>query len=306
MYNASRFVGETLASVLAQTLSDIEVLVVDDGSTDDSVAVVQRLADTVNSPIRLLRQANGGPSRARNAALAVAQGEFVALLDADDLWMPTYLERTVSFLDSHAGLSLVFTDSILFGEGERVGKRWIALHPSKRPFTTDRIIGRSCNVPSNNVFRRSIIASSGVFDETLRAAEDWDLWIRMSLAGAKIDYLAEPLHRYRQHASSISASDERLGHGILAVCEKLAADKRVGPAARASLQAQQRLAREIIARSVARHCFRARDYRGSRRALAEAQAHKPNVPRAISLLGLWLAPGLMRSAARWGHFDPVR
>ena len=127
LYNKAPYVRRALDSIAAQTLSDFEVIVVDDGSTDDGASIVANYGD---SRVRLVRQPNVGPGAARNAGLAQAQGEFIAFLDADDQWLPTYLEESVRQLEeSGQDVAAVSSGYIEYPSGLSKEKMW-----RKRPW----------------------------------------------------------------------------------------------------------------------------------------------------------------------------
>jgi glycosyltransferase involved in cell wall biosynthesis len=196
-YNYARFVGRAIDSVFAQTYENIECIVVDDGSTDDTPAVLAAYGDR----IRMLRQQNRGLSAARNAGITMARGECVALLDADDEWLPEKLAKQVALLQARpevavvgCGWNAVDSDGkFLFkvqlpapGPGEdavrgiALRKRWV------------------CGSASAAVIRRHVLDEVGLFDETLTAAEDWDMWLRIG-AEHKIANVPEVLLRIFHH-----------------------------------------------------------------------------------------------------------
>jgi glycosyltransferase involved in cell wall biosynthesis len=185
-YNRSQFVVEAVESVLSQTYPDFEVIVVDDGSTDDTVAVLRRF----EGRIRLVRQENRGPAAARNRGLSEASGEFIAFLDSDDLWDKRKLERQVSFLEDHPSELICYTDEIWIRRGVRV-------NPRKRHAKWDGWIFEKCLPlciisPSSVMMRRPFFELVGTFDEDFPVCEDYELWLRAS-ARLPIRYLPEKL-----------------------------------------------------------------------------------------------------------------
>ncbi|MCL4182498.1 MAG: glycosyltransferase [Burkholderiaceae bacterium] len=206
-YNCGRFLDAAIRSVRAQSYRDVEIIVVDDGSTDDTRQVLERWANTIVT----IRQENRGLPAARNTAIAVATGEFCAYLDADDLWLPHRLERGVAFLDAHPECGLVHGDfhvidesgAQLFEEFNRREQRRImrgrCLHELLR-FST------IC-VPTV-LERRACVVEAGGFDERLRYAEDYQHWIRVALNGHAFGYLEEPLALYRWRDESLSRSGD--------------------------------------------------------------------------------------------------
>ena len=126
-YNASKYIAETLETALNQRFRSFEIIVVDDGSTDDTHAIVEKYHDR---GVVLLRQSNSGIGAARNRALPVARGEFVALLDSDDLWEPDYLHTIIGFLDLNPEVSIAFPDTLFFGESKFVVSRSVSAMPA--------------------------------------------------------------------------------------------------------------------------------------------------------------------------------
>ncbi len=174
-YNRAALVQEAVASVLAQTWREFELIVVDDGSTDDTPEALAPYA----SRIRLLRrESRGGVSAARNAGMAAARGEWLAFLDSDDLWLPEKLARQMAYLAAHPEQLWCQTEETWVRRGVRL----------KQPPTHRKIGGRiffqsleRCMVsPSAVILHRRLLEEHGGFDENLPAAEDYDLWLRLS------------------------------------------------------------------------------------------------------------------------------
>lgn len=173
-YNRGWILKEAINSVLAQDFTDFELIVVNDGSTDKT----QDILNTYNEDIRALRQNNQGVSAARNAGIASALGRFIAFLDSDDLWLPKKLSTQIDFFKSNRDALICQTDEIWIRNGVRV-------NPKKRhkKFSGD-LFKRSLSLclisPSAVMIKRSLFEEVGVFDETLPACEDYDLWLRIS------------------------------------------------------------------------------------------------------------------------------
>jgi len=173
-YNRAGQVAEAVASVAAQTFRDFEILVVDDGSTDDTFEVLAAL-----ECVRVLRHLRRrGVAAARNLGAAEARGEWLAFLDSDDLWLPEKLARQMAYLEARPGLLWCQTDETWVRKGVRVNK------PASHRKVGGRIFLRSlerCLVsPSAVVLHRQLLADHGGFDADLPAAEDYDLWLRLS------------------------------------------------------------------------------------------------------------------------------
>jgi glycosyltransferase involved in cell wall biosynthesis len=222
-FNCARFLGRAIDSALAQTYADYEIVVVDDGSTDDTREVLARFGDK----IRYVYQANGGLSSARNLALSHAAGEFVAYLDADDLWYPHRLETQVAFLDAHEECGFVHSDVTIIDEADRViHQRFNAENGREVPqgYCTLNLL-RRCHVQIPTVLeRRACIERVGNFDGRLKTAQDYLHWIRIAMDGMAVGYIAEPLAMYRRTTSGLSSSPRRVLDDYVIIFEELLAD----------------------------------------------------------------------------------
>ncbi|HEY2093239.1 MAG TPA: glycosyltransferase family A protein [Thermoanaerobaculia bacterium] len=208
VYNGRRFLRSAVQSVLDQTLPPVELIVVDDGSTDGSLEELETLTDTP-FPIRILRQANKGQSAARNLAAKQAEGEYLALLDQDDAWVPRHLELLVEPLleNPAAGWSHSDFDEIDF-DGHIVTRSFLRVSGVHHPKHTilECISGDLMVPPSASVLRRSAFEQSGGFDETLSGYEDDDLFVRFFRLGWENAFIDTSLVRFRVHTKGSSAS----------------------------------------------------------------------------------------------------
>lgn len=160
------YLPQALDSVLGQTFGDWEIVIVDDGSTDDSAAVAQDYIDRhPGQRIRLLRQANAGVSAARNAGIATAMGRYILPLDADDALAPAMLEKTAAALDSEPGITIVSTDLFVFTDAEDLPPQVLALPPYDKELLLQRLIMFYCSL-----YRREAWEVVGGYDEGMRAA----------------------------------------------------------------------------------------------------------------------------------------
>jgi glycosyltransferase involved in cell wall biosynthesis len=174
-YNRSWCLSEAIDSVLSQTFRDMELIVVDDGSTDETPALLSRYGDR----LRCLRQANQGVSAARNNGFQAADGALIAFLDSDDLWQPDKLTRQVAFFDRQPEAQICQTEETWIRRGVRVNPRHRHRKPSGWIFEPSLAL---CLVsPSAVMMRRELLEEMGGFDESLPACEDYDLWLRVSL-----------------------------------------------------------------------------------------------------------------------------
>ncbi|GHC06498.1 glycosyltransferase family 2 protein [Thermomonas carbonis] len=256
-FNAERFIEETCRSALAQTYPALEVIVVDDGSIDGTAAVVAALARS-DKRLRLIRQANLGVAAARNKAIAAANGEFLAPLDADDLWDPTKISRQVSrMLEAGEDTGLVYcwwawidTDNVILDRSPR----WRIEGRILQRLVEINVTG-SASVP---LFRRSTVERLGAYRSELRASgcqgcEDWDLVLRVA-EHCHVAVVPEVLVGYRRSAESMSSDYRAMWRSRHEVMSALAAR-------------QASISREILRRSrgqfalhIAGMSFWSRDY----------------------------------------------
>ena len=209
LYNGSRFIARALDSILRQSLQPDDIIVVDDGSTDDGPRVVQRY--TEDSPIRLLRRPNGGQSAARNFGVANTNARHIAFLDQDDVWYPNHLEELIRPFEERRlrEIGWVYSDlDEIDSDGNMVVRSLLRMMPSAHPkrdvftcLTSDMFV-----LPSASLILRTAFEAVGGFDENLQGYEDDDLFLRLFRAGYDNVYLDHPLTQWRIHTNSSSYS----------------------------------------------------------------------------------------------------
>jgi glycosyltransferase involved in cell wall biosynthesis len=215
-YNAAWCVRKAIDSVLAQDYHDRELIVVNDGSTDDTVSVLA----SYGSAIRVIHQPNGGMSNARNAGIRAARGEFLAFLDSDDWWLPQKLGRQVGLLRAQPDLGFCSCAARVENPEGRLLNLWGC--PAWKGSFVAHLFGSSADVPgscSAVLARRALVLQVGAFDETLRGAEDPDLWIRLA---AVSDYscLPEPMVVILRRPGSVSRNLEAMRESTLRMMKK--------------------------------------------------------------------------------------
>jgi len=210
VYNGEKFVAEAIASVLAQTAPPVELIVVDDESTDASIEVVNSISG--DFPIRLLKQKNQRQSAARNLAASQAVGDYLAFLDHDDVWYPEYLSTQISLLESDPRLGWSYCNiDEMNSDGQLVGRNVIPSlntaveHPKTNIF--NMLAADMFIFPSAAVVRREAFVESGGFDIRLSGYEDDDLFLRLFRAGWLNSYHPEALIKYRRHTESSVFTD---------------------------------------------------------------------------------------------------
>ena len=217
-YNSARYITQALDSVKAQTFSDYEVIVVNDGSDDGDELEAQLASHSLR--IIYISQNNRGVSAARNAAINVARGEFYAQLDADDQWLPDYLQFQLGFLTDNPEVTLVYPNATIIGDVAGVELEFMKISPSEGEVTFESLIREKCLVMTSVTARVSAVREAGLFDENLRSCEDFDLWLRMVKNGARLAYHRRRLVLYRRHEGSLSSDRVWMTRHLLAVFEK--------------------------------------------------------------------------------------
>ena len=202
-YNATRFVGETLKSVLGQTLPPNEVLVVDDGSTDNTANV----AESFGPPIRVFRRTNQLQAASRNFAATQTQCEWLAFVDSDDLWEPNKLQLQIDELTRNPTADLCYSARVNFLEESgtfRLGE-FVAVPPASK--IRQALFVNTVFMPGSVLIRRTTYLAFGGFSPSMKLIEDWDLWLRLLHAGVQFAACQEPLLRMRLHTGSRSANN---------------------------------------------------------------------------------------------------
>jgi len=199
-YNSAAYLADAIDSALNQTLAPLEVIVVNDGSTDETAQLLERYRGRINP----ISQENRGLSAARNRGIAAAQGDLIAFLDADDIWLPEKMEKQLGCLEEHPQAALVHSQ--LYYWDTQTGERTIQRHRGRHEYTGrcyHRLFFQNGVIPSTMIVRRECLAKVGGFDEEIRrpTCQDYDLCLRIA-RHYEFGFVDEPLILYRQHASS--------------------------------------------------------------------------------------------------------
>ena len=277
-YNAELWVAETLDSVLAQTFSNIEIIVVDGGSTDRTVEIVSRYG----SPVRLIAEGRCTKSVGKNTGIRASQGNCVAFVDADDLWLPQKIELQLQLLRERPDLGWVYTDGYLFEDN--TPNNLTTFGKLARLYAGDILPRLLLNdfIPSPTpLIRRQVLDRVGYFDETLlrHQPEDWDLWLRLA-AFSPVGLVNQPLVRYRMHSESLMARED----------PQLALDGKISIIERAVARDPSRLA-SLRARAMG-HCYR-------QAAGTYAKKERWTEARQMYVRAIKFSPGLASAYAGW-------
>jgi glycosyltransferase involved in cell wall biosynthesis len=215
-FNYARYLPSAIKSVLSQSYSDLELIITDDCSTDESREVVEQWRKLDDRVVPVLHDVNHGLARARNSGLAVSSGEFVALCDADDVWLPNKLQIQMGCFRTNPELGLVHSDSsIIDGDGALTGHKFSSLLHRKGQPKSGNLFEVLCErnflcVPTV-ILRREAIEYAGGFEESLRSLEDWVCWTKVSRK-FPFEYVEEPLVHYRIHGAGLSSNPKGMAY----------------------------------------------------------------------------------------------
>ena len=227
-YNHCDYVLQTLESVFAQSFSDYEVIVVNDGSPDNTSHVLAPLVQ--QGRIRYIEQTNAGQAAARNKGLAQATGEFIAFLDDDDLWPPDKLQWQVQALQNNP--DLVFVSGIVQYINEK-GEFEYKQKPPTKPVTFETLFkGNPFVSPGQILIRATALRASGGLNEDLWGTDDYDLWLRLAMRG-KVAFMPQVGLHYRLHATNASKNTEKMYANTLSIIDTYL--EQAPPAKRAAL-----------------------------------------------------------------------
>lgn len=266
-YNQGHYLGEAIQSVLDQTYPDFELVVVDDGSTDKTAQVACSFSDP---RVRYIHQENRGLSAARNTGILRSSGEYLTFLDSDDLFVADKLETLLNAMQRDPSLGFVAGQAVLIDEnGLPLGKVFDTPLPEN---PVHLLLWNPLHVCSV-MLRRDWQQRVGLFDESLRAYEDWDMWLRLARAGCRMGWVAHPVSFYRFHTRQMTRDKERMTTATFAVLSKIYSDPDLP---QEWLELKDRAYSNAYLRA-AIQAFRMEDTREGAEALAEAVRLDPSL-----------------------------
>jgi len=287
-YRCAEYVAQGIDSVLSQSLTDFEIIVVNDGSPD-TPELEDALLPYVGR-IRYFKQATKGPSAARNTGIRNAFGKYVAFLDGDDYWTPDHLAKNIAVLERNPELSLVYCDCILIKDGQPFSRVFFVQGQSSR-VSFDSLLLQSSTISTSSVvvLREAIVAAEG-FDETIRRCEDFDMWLRLAFQGSPMAYHPDAEVYHRVHRASLSADSLAMIKDRVRVYEKIASTLAVS-------KEQRQLIRRMITKSQSdgyveqlKESLERKDYAEAREAAHRANAVDSTWKIRLAMLGLRVAP----------------
>ena len=303
-YQTERYVEETIASVLAQSRGDWQLIVVDNGNSDAMAEIVRRY--TADPRVILVRQENGGISGGRNAAAAAATGRYFVCLDSDDRLLPTYLERMAEVLDADPTLGAVCCDARVYYDesGVFAEKNLIAHSGRVTPDLSNRsgqleLILRENFLYSGGTIRAEAFAAVGGFTGRVPGVEDWEMWIRLAAAGWGIAVIDAPLAIYRIRGDSTSRGEDkvlRFEESVVRTLEIARAELTLSPKQLAATDEGLAFYRAMFARRRARVALANADTALARSLTEEVVRLNPSLRSHLVLAALRIAPGLLAKA----------
>jgi GT2 family glycosyltransferase len=297
-YRVTESIAATLDSVLAQTFTDYEIIVVNDGSPDTEE--LESVLAPYRDRIVYLRQENQGMSGARNTGIRAARGKYIAPLDADDMWDPEHLAAQVAVLEAEPSIDLVYADARIFGDLPEAGKTVMDLCPSAGEVTFERLVARQCTVHvCVTVCRREALIRAGLFDPDLRRVEDIDMWLRISRQRHRIVYQRRVLGSYRRRAGSLSSDRVAMLEAFLTVLAKAASEPQLTAAQREAVAHQCAVERASLDLERGKRAFLAGDAEGAVRHPTQARAQRKSLKLAAVLMLLRVTPSFLRTLYQW-------
>lgn len=292
-YKVAPFIRETLDSVFAQSFTDFEVIVINDGSPD--TAELEQALERYLNDITYLKQINQGAGAARNAGLRVARGRFVAFLDGDDIWLPNFLSEQLELIQSGRGYDLVYADAVNFGLQTIAGRTSMQTNPSEGEVSFESLLTARCNVITSAVVaRREPILAVGLFDENFPNSQDFDLWLRLAKHGARFNYQRKVLVRRRIYAGSLASDSEKSYEGEVRVLEKARLRDDLTPSERSALESTAKLRRASIDLIKAKRSLLNGDFTSASTSFQLANEQLGSWKLRLVLIWLRLAPGLLQ------------
>jgi GT2 family glycosyltransferase len=294
-YNSAGVIARTLDSVFRQTFTKYEVIVVNDGSPDTR-ALTQALAPYLRR-IQYIQQYNRGPSGARNTGILRAKGEFVAFLDSDDFWLPHHLENQIKLLKMEPGLGLVYANPMLMDGTAAIGSAF-ALASQESTVTFESLVRETSRISTSSVVAsRNEILQAGLFDESMRRCEDFDLWLRMSHRGCRMAFSSD-VQLYHHRANGLSSNRLSMKSARIAVYQKVMQTLPLTAEQRRTLNQRAILGEAEYQVELAKAALLDKNYAVALTAAERASGVIDNWKLRAALTGLRTAPGLLQKSYR--------
>lgn len=295
MFNAGKYINAAIDSVLAQTFSNIEIIAINDGSTDDTSSKISHYLTLPK--FKYIEQVNSGVSAARNAGLRAATGDMIAFLDHDDLWLPDKLEKQIRFLGDHPNIGLVHGNiSFIDADGMPIPRERSNFQTDASGWCFAYLFNDNRIATLTVCMRRECFSNAGFFREDIHGAEDYEYWLRVAQK-YPIGHIDEDLALYRLHGANATSNWlpqlvdlTKALEGILAHCRRLNISLPKDAVVRRLFPLHERVAREL---------YRRNEHTLARPHLLRALALKPATWEMVLMLMVGLLPSDFRKALRW-------
>jgi glycosyltransferase involved in cell wall biosynthesis len=292
-YNAAGRIAATLNSVFSQTLPALEVILINDGSPDTKV--LEEVLQPYVSRIRYFKQANAGPSSARNLGIRQATGQYLAFLDSDDFWFPHHLERQVEIFRNNSQVGLVYANAVHLQQDRPVGLAFDRVPQSGEP-TLDALLSERCTVNTSSVVvRRDLLLQAGLFDESMNRCEDFDLWLRLAGAGCRMTYDRE-IQVCHRLGEGLASDPILMKQGRIRAYQKARTGVGRTDTQQAIIDARLAALKLEIETELARRALIAGQYPESLAAVSRANSLARSGKLRLAMLGLRYFPRLLRNA----------
>jgi hypothetical protein len=295
-YNTAHMIADSLDSVLLQTFSDFEIIVVNDGSPDTTE--LERVLVPYRGKIVYIKHENKRAAGARNTAIVQARGEFLAFLDSDDIWFPDHLASQMQLFEETPAPDLVYCNCLSVGRQERP-QDFMSRCPSHGPATFLSLVEERCQIPiSTVVARKSALVRAGLFDETVAQCDDYDMWLRAAFHGAKISYTQRVQARLTDgRPGSLGASRVKMAEAAWKILQKA---EQTLPLSHTELEVVQKRANVNHAQYLL-EAGKLRLHQGqfdeARKLLSEANSYFRRRKVSFVLFGLSIAPSATNKLA---------
>ena len=291
-YRATGYIASAIDSALAQTFADYEIIVVNDGCPE-TVRLEQILKPYLGKLV-YIKQNNTGPAGARNSGIRAARGRLIAFLDADDYWAPNYLIEQMRFFETNPQVHMVYADALLVGDSPLAGRTFMELTPSNGAADFENLLtGRCTVVLSGTVVHRQRLLDVGLFDERLRRAEDYDLWLRLARAGSTIGYRRKALLFRRELPTGLCADTASLFLAELRVLAKVASQSSLTQGQRRKVAMQKDRMKAAIRLEQGKRAFELGEFQEAATAIRKANRVYDSWKLRFVFALLRVSPGLL-------------
>jgi glycosyltransferase involved in cell wall biosynthesis len=290
-YQVTAYIGQALDSILAQTFTNYEIIVVNDGCPDTTA--LEKVLQAYPCKICYIRQENGGVGSARCTAVLAARAPLIAQLDPDDWWEPTYLETQLTRMSAEPELDVLYPNGYYFGDPSLNSKLLMEYSPSRGEVTFCRLMSGNVNILYSAVIRKETILRAGNFDPDFRISEDFDLWIRILKSGGRIAYHRIPLVHYRKRPGSLTSAALLTCEWITRVLDKTERMLALTDEESKSLKARRiavQMERELV---LGKQAVQLRDWKRAQQHLELYRQYRPSPKMSGVLLLLRWSPQLL-------------